>query len=384
MRTFLILALCAGSAAAGDTDGGNAEPRRWTHARGPASRSCVSQAKPVSSLGATAWTYKAKAPIAATPLTWDGTGFLLEGETVVAIDLESGKRLASQRVGTAGSLTLGDGAVFVREADQIVQWRRHQSGFRRRWSKKVGADASAPCVHEGEIYLTSEGKLLRLRVGQDKPAWSQGTKCFGAPALYGEEIYALELVDGNKAALVARARLDGSERARVVLGEGAKDGIVALNFAQACVRLGDRWVMVRRTAKDGALKLEKPWKVRLTEAPLVYRRAVIGVGGKAGALMLYRYTDKKDIQRPMISPKNRADLLKGAGWPISMQTVFCNGLWAADINANRIRWHLHERPDRPLLKDGVAFRPVPATDERLLIVSHDRKSVICIAPEVIG
>jgi len=64
--------------------------------------------------------------------------------------------------------------------------------------------------------------------------------------------------------------------------------------------------------------------------------------------------------------------------------VMCTGLWMANLNANVIRWHLHERLDRKLLPAGVAYRPVPATDERLMLVAKDKKSVICVAPEVIG
>jgi len=384
MRTILILALLAPLAAAGEHDGANAPARRWTHPRGPASRSCISSAHAIESLGDVVWTYKSKAPISVTPLTWDGTGYLRAGGDLIAIDLETGKRVASQNVGATSAIALGEGAVFLVHGTQLKQWRRSSSAFRNRWTFDVGAGAGAPCIEGKEIYITGGGKLMRLRSGAEKPVWSKGAKCYGDPALMGEEIYALETDGDGKAALVCRARLDGSEKARVVLGASGKTGMVALNREQACVRIDKRWVMVRRAAKDGKITLDKPWSIDLTAEPLLYSRAVIGIGGKDGALMLYRITKKKNIRQPMVKAAERQDLLKGAGLPMSMQSVFSCGLWTGDINANRIRWHLHERPDRRLFDKGVGLRPVPADNERLLIVSADRKRIICIKPEVIG
>ena len=384
MRTFLCLTLLALAVAAGERDGANAHPRRWTHARGPASQSCVSHAAPVESLGEVLWTFKPSAPIAHTPLTWDGTGFLRIGTDLVAIDLDTGKRVAAQAVGAVDAMALGEGAAILLQNGEFQQWRRDKSAFRKRWSFAAGADASAPCIEGNEIYATAGGKLLRLRAGSDKPVWAQGAKCFGSPALLGEEVYALETGASGNAALVARARLDGAERARVDLGKGGQAGSVALNRGHVCVRIDDRWVLIRRRLKDGTVELDKPWSIQLDAEPLIYSRAVIGVGGPAGALMLYRHGAKGNIQNPLIKPKERPELFKGAGMPMSMQDVFSCSLWTAEIDSNRIRWHLHERPDRAILDAGVSQRPVPADDERLLIVSADGKRIICIKPEVIG
>jgi hypothetical protein len=342
----------------------------------------------MESLGDVLWTYRAKSTLAAAPLTWDGTAYLREGQQLVAIDLDSGKRVASQDIGATTSAALGEGAVFVREGAKLVQWRRHNATFRRRWSLDLTADASAPCIHDGEVYVTSGGKLLRLRIGQQKPAWEQGAGCFGDPALFGEEVYCLER-SGEKIALVARARLDGSERARVDWDGGKKEGgagegSVALNRDQVAVRVGDKWILVERKLTDVQLTLKNPWPIPLTSEPLLYSSAAIGFGGKKDSLMLFRFTPKQNVSRPLITPATRPDLMNGAADPISMQDVLCTGLWMANLNANLIRWHLHERPDRKLMTSGVAFRAVPAGDERLLIVDQDKKQVICVAPEVIG
>jgi len=394
MRILTLLCLIAAAAPAGERDGSRAHPQRWTHPRGPASRSCVSQAQPMESLGDVVWTYRAQATIAAAPLTWDGMAFLREGGQLVAIDLDSGKRRATQKIGAVTAAALGEGAVFVRQGPNLVQWRRHNATFRQRWSIELTPTASAPCIHEGEIYVTSGGKLVRLRIGQKKPAWSQGTNCFGTPALLGEEIYSLERAADDKVALVARARLDGSERARIEWAKdsgdgdskdgGAGEGSVAVNRDQAAVRIGEKWTLIQRKFSKGKVTLRTVWPVPLKEAPLLYTSAAIGYGGNKNSLMLYRYTTKKNLSRPLVTPAARPDLLTGAANPISMQDVMCTGLWMANLNANLIRWHLHERPQRKLLADGVAYRAVPATDERILLISKDKKRMICVAPEVIG
>jgi len=384
MRIPLFLAILAAVGFAGELDGRSAHPRRWAHTRGPASGSCVSQAEPLESLGEVIWTFRAKGTIDATPLTWDGLGYLRVGDELIAIDLETGKRRASQKIGAMRAAALGDGAVFIRQGAALQQWRRHNTSFRRRWTIDLSAAASAPCIYEGEVYVTSEGKLLRLRVGQSEPAWSQGSTCFGTPALMGDEVYALEKAGGKTIALVARARLDGSERARIEWDGGAGEGHVALNRDQVAVRIGGRWTLVRRKFKDGSITLDSPWNVPLKQTPLLYTSAAIGIGGEHGALMLFRHTKKGKHMRPLVTPGTRKDLFKGIGEPISMQDVMCTGLWMENLNANVIRWHLHERPKRKLLPAGVAYRPVPATDERLMLVAKDKKSVICVAPEVIG
>lgn len=383
MRTLFLLGLFAASVLAGERDGGSARAQRWTHDRGAASHSCISSAKPMESLGNVQWTYRARGTIASAPLTWDGIAYLREGDQLVAVDLETGKRRAQQKIGLVSSAAIGEGAVFVREGANLVQWRRHNAGFRRRWSVELTAGASAPCIHETELYLTSGGKLLRLRIGQKNPAWSQGTDSFGTPALYGEEIYSIEK-SGDKVALVARSRLDGSERARIDWVGGAGEGSVAVNRDQAAVRIGDKWTLVQRKVADGKLTLKTVWDVPLKAEPLLYTSAAIGYGGPKNSLMLFRYTAKRNLSRPLVTPGARKDLLEGAANPISMQDVFCTGLWMANLNANLIRWHLHERPERKLLPKGPAFRAVPAGDKELLLVSKDRKSMICVGPEVIG
>jgi len=388
MRILSLLGLLSAIVLAGGADGGNAPAQRWTHDRGPAGQTCVSQAEPMETLGNVLWTYRAQGTIAAAPLTWDGVAYLREGQRLIALDLETGKRRASQDIGNVTSAALGDGAVFVRQGANLIQWRRHKKTFRKRWSVALTDGASAPCIYAGELYVTSGGKLVRLRAGQKKPAWEQGTGAFGSPALHGEEVYSLER-SGTKVALVARARLDGSEVARIEWEGGATtggtgDGSVAVNRDQAAVNVGDKWFLIHRKHAGGKLTLKDPWPVPLKDEPLLYTSAVIGYGGKKNSLMLFRYTGKKNLSRPLVTPAARPDLLKGAALPISMQNVMCTGLWMANLNANLIRWHLHERPERKLMTNGVAFRPVPATDERLLLVDQDKKQLVCVAPEVIG
>ncbi|MHC4448794.1 MAG: outer membrane protein assembly factor BamB family protein [Planctomycetota bacterium] len=392
MRIVLTLLFLMPTLRAGEHDGGSARATRWNHPRGPASRSCMSWAKAPQSLGPAAWTYKANPPISAVPLTWDGVAYLQQNDQLVAIDTQSGKRLASHKVGVAAGAAVEDGAVYLRLGARIVQWRRRGAAFSRRWSAEVGADASAPCLYDGELYLTTAGKLVRFRPGSDKPVWSVGTQAHGAPALYGEQIYALE---GK--AVVARSRLDGKEVARIDLGLSGKNGLVAVNVSHVVARIGTQWIIARRVMKDGKLELSRPWKVPYAAEPLVYRNSTIGRTSKENNFTLFGWKertrkqkdgpDKKFIakdNRELIKAKQRVDLIDGAGLPISLNDWFCTGLWCANLNANRIVWHLQERPDRVLLKEGVAFRPVPADDESLMVISKDAKKIICLRPEVIG
>jgi len=426
---FLVLV-----AHAGEADGGSAAPRRWTHPRGPASRSCMSHARAPESLGEPAWTYKAKAPVRHVPLTWDGIVYVREGERLVALDAESGRILASTDLPGAGAAAVDADAYYVRMGPRLVQWRRRDKGFTRRWSAVVGDDASAPCVHDGELYLTAGGQLVRLRPGLEKPAWKAGTDAYGAPALYGEEVYALE-----GGAVVARARLDGREVARLDLGAAGKQGFVAVNRNHVCARVDDRWVIARREAADGKVTISRAWTVPYREEPLLYPASTIGLAekerpvpappplgkdefvkemkrrkeirdGKAEApkpqvklyrtYMLFRWLenehttgkgaekktetriDQQDVN--MVDPDDHPELFGTTGLPVALDDWFCTGLWCVDLNANEIVWHLHERPDRPILKDGVSLRPVPVDDDRLLVVSKDGTRIVCLKPEVIG
>ncbi|MHC4939248.1 MAG: PQQ-binding-like beta-propeller repeat protein [Planctomycetota bacterium] len=392
MRTVLALLLLIPVASAGDRDGAVARATRWNHPRGPASRSCMSWAKAPDSLGKVAWTYKASPPISAVPLTWDGVAYLQQGEEWVVIDTESGKKLASEKVGAVTGAAIDGGALYLRMGPRIVQWRRRGSALTRRWSAEVGAEASAPCLYEGELYLTAGGKLVRYRPGSDKPVWSAGSNAQGTPALFGEEIYVLE-----GSAIVARSRLDGKEVARLDTKLAGKDLLVAVNRTHVAVRADDQWLIARRSMKAGMLELTRPWKVPYVAEPLIYVRSTIGLSKKGEAFSLYAWRErtrkKKDSEpvkfiakdeRDLVKPESRPELLKGAGWPISLDDWFCTGLWCSNLNNNRIAWHLHERPERILLKDGVGFRPVPADDESLMIISKDATKIICVRPEVIG
>ena len=383
MRTLLAIACLSILVHAGEFDGATADTRRWAHPRGPASRSCVSAARAPESLGDPRWTMKLHSELNFAPLTWDGIGYVLLGDVLVGVNLDTGKRIAGKKVGDVQAAALGNGAVFLRVGPKLVQWRRARTSFRRQWIVEVGADASAPCIHEGEIYLTAQGKTVRLRPGRDKPAWKEGDGAFGAPALYGEHVYSLEQ-SGEKAFLVARARLDGREAIRVGVGRGGKTGLVAVNRLNVCVRIGERWILLSRESKNGKLSIRGPWEVPYTQAPLVYSRSTIGFAQKMHTYVRFRKRKGKNEQRVMVNPKTREDLLLGTGAPIALGEHFCTGLWCANLNSNRIIWHLHERSSKPLLKQGVAFHPVPAGDDRLLLVARNKKSIVCIQPEVIG
>lgn len=388
MRTLLATVCLTLIASAGENDGASADARRWAHPRGPASRSRVSHAQAPDSLGKPAWTLKAPSELKSAPLTWDGIGYLMFGDVLVAIDLDNGRRVASHKVSGGGASTLqraalGNGSVFLRVDSRLQQFRRSEKTFKSQWSVNVGARASAPCVYQGEVYLTANGKTVRYRPGRKQPAWEEGEGAFGTPALFGEHVYSLE-ASGDKASVVARARLDGREALRVEIGEAAKDGLVAVGALHVCVRVGKRWVLLKRVSKDGKLSVSRPWDVPYTEGPLLYSRSVIGFAKTKGTYMLYRYLKDKKNEFPLVNANTRADLILGAGSPIALGEQFCTGLWCAKINSNRITWHLHERSRRPLLKQGIAFHPVPAGDTKLLLVARDKKSIVCIQPEVIG
>ena len=151
MRIVLALALLVPLCRAGDRDGASARPARWNHPRGPASRSCMSDARAPESIGPIAWRFKAPKAIDAVPLTWDGIAYLRTGETLVALDVRTGKKLASQKVGVPKGMAVERGAVYLHLGERLVQWRRRNTVFTRRWSAVVGANAGADRSKSGSV-----------------------------------------------------------------------------------------------------------------------------------------------------------------------------------------------------------------------------------------
>ncbi len=380
LKGLLFGLLLATFAAASETDGGHAPPRRWTHARGPASGSARSLARAPRTFGGVLWTYKARDVIAAPPVTWDGVAFVVDGKSLVALDTGTGKLLARTRVDTASPRpACWDDAVFLREGSRLVQYRRQGRRLVRRWSFDGGPGAGHPRVLDGEIYLPTKKGLLRLRAGSKRPAWTTSGKYRGEPAIYRDHVYALRNV-GETLQLVMHRRTDGVAVAECDVGSAARTGgrvVVADGIAAVLLPPHERqiWSLVQIDGKT----LKPARKKTLLTEPMGGKNMLLALSDKSVWTIIRL---KKDV--PLVSKKRRPDLVVGAPSGVFLNKIVCFGTWAANVNANRILWHVNERKDTTEFKNGLHFAAVPAGHELLLMVPRGAKSLCAVGPEEIG
>ena len=380
-KRLLALALFACTAAASDTDGGHAPPRRWTHPCGPASGSSRSLARAAESFGGIIWSYRAKKSIVAPPVTWDGVAFVIDGKSLVALDTATGKKLGRIAVDVADPRpAVDESSVFLREGARLAQYKHQGKRFARRWSFNVGADAGHPRILNGEIYVPSGKGLYRLRAGSRKPVWVTEGNYRGEPAVFRDMVYALRDT-GGKLMLVMHKRSDGTKVSECEVGDAArKGGRVVMTDGLGAVLLPPHanraWALV---AADGK-KVSPIRTVKLHSQPTGGRSMFLALDAKDRWAIL-----QKKGSRPLVSKQQRPDLVEGAPGCIFLSpSIICFGTWAADVNANRIFWHLSERKDVSAFAKGLDWIPVPAGHERLLVVPRGSKYVHAIGPEKIG
>ncbi|MHC4956815.1 MAG: outer membrane protein assembly factor BamB family protein [Planctomycetota bacterium] len=393
-RVSLILAVTALLAVSVQADDGLYAPaERWTHPRGPASGSGRSHARAPRTFGGILWTAKAKGTILAPPVTWDGVAFVLDGDKnramLLAVDTRSGKtvsRVAVKSPGGTPQPAVDDRSVLiVEEGRRLVEFRLQNGRLQRRWNFDAGTGASAARVLDGEIYLPTADGLHRLRVGSRRPVWTAPGKFAGEPAVRGDHVYAVISADG-KLSLAAYRRADGKYVAGCVLGPDTAGAAprVAAGSKSIGVRmpLKNSWALVELKAEAGNPSLTFGRVVSSTRDPLAGRALVVldgsgnwTVQSPSGKQKVWRFTGRAE----------RADLVDGATAPIALRDdVVCFGMWAGNLSANRIHWHLKERADVKVFAQGLRYNPVPAGDRVLLTVPKSGKSLCAIGEEKIG
>ena len=378
-KGLLAILLLATLAAASDTDGGHAPPRRWNHPRGPASGSARSLAEAPRTFGGVLWTYRARKTILAPPVTWDGVAYFVDGETLVAVDTETGKLQGRIKVAAKSPRpACWDGSVFLREGTRLVQYRHQGRKLVRRWFFDGGEGAGYPRVLDGEIYLPTEKGLLRLRAGSKKPAWTAKGSYRGEPAIFKDHVYALR-DSGDKLQLVMHRRTDGAPVAECDVGSADRvGGRVMVTDGLAAVLLPPHDKRIWALVKDDGKTLKFAKRLKLLTQPMGGREMLLALTDK-GVWTVLRL--KKSF--PLVGKAARPDLVVGAPSCVFLNRIVCFGTWASNINANRILWHLSERPDTRVFANGLHFGAVPAGHQRLLVVPRGAKALCAIGPEII-
>ncbi|MHC4819445.1 MAG: hypothetical protein ACYTF8_15480 [Planctomycetota bacterium] len=388
---LLGLALLATLAWAGEPDASRAAAERWTHPRGSAAGNARSFARAPDSYGGTVWNYRARKTILAPPLTWDGAAFVLDGTSLAALDIETGRVLARTTVNTdhPGKIAVFDRDFFCLEAKRIVQYRLRGRKLTRGWSLEVGADASAPAIVAGEIYLTTPSGLLRLRAGARKPAWRVAGDYVGDPAAYGDHVYAMRR-DGGRLELVVHARTDGRQVKLVDLagapsGRGGRIAVTESILGAQIPGSPSTWAIVR-CKRDGKGPPELSFSRNQTLGcqPCSGRTVFLALA-RSPPMWCYVSANPKRKLRELFDLKRHPALAMSGVAPISLNwPTICFGTWAGNIHSMRILWRLDEHREVKALKNGVRFHAVPGRDELLLLVAKDGQSLHAIGPEEIG
>jgi hypothetical protein len=389
----LGLVLLAALGRAAEPDASRAAVERWTHPHGSAAGNGRSFARAPDSFGGTVWSFKAQKTILAPPLTWDGAAFVLDGGTLAALDVEDGRVLARTpvNIGQPRKTAVYDRDFFCLEERRIVQYRLRGRKLTRGWSFEVGAEASAPAVVLGEIYLTTKGGLLRLRAGARKPAWRIAGDYVGDPAAYGDHVYALER-SGGKLELVLHARTDGQVITSVGLGSApsGRGGRVVVTETMLGAQIpgskGTWAILESKPAEKGPPQLSFHHNETLHCQPSTGRSTFLALAHNPPTWCFV--TLSKNPKRrliPLVNLKRHPKLVKDRVAPISLNwPTVCLGSWAGNIHSMRILWRFDERPEIKALRDGVRFHAVPARHALLLVVAKDGQSLHAIGPEEIG
>jgi len=381
-RLLLVLGLAV--AATASEDGAAAPPDRWTHPRGPASCSAVSTAWPPESFGGFRWTWKPRDAIAATPLTWDGAVFVLDGSALVALDARTGKEWARIAVKDPGGMAVGGRSVFLLEGKgRLVQYLLEGETFRRGWSYEGGAGAAPPRVIDDEIYLLTPRAILSLRAGLSRPAWTIEGNFVGEPAVRGEDVYALRK-DGEQLTLVLLRREDGRERLTWDLGPRHDGGRLVVGNHVLAVEAGGEWILLGRDANKDGVQIKSGHDELLDTEPFAGDQVLLALTRKPRAWTILRPAG--DHQRmPLMTEKERPELFEGAAACVWLgESSQCFGTWCGDVNSNAIFWHVSERPEGKPFAKGVRFPAVPLGDECVLLVTADGKLLAALEPEKIG
>ncbi|MHC4342582.1 MAG: PQQ-binding-like beta-propeller repeat protein [Planctomycetota bacterium] len=390
--TLALLLFLASSAPAQEEDGSRAPPERWSHPRGPASGSGRSHARVPWSYKGILWTVKAKASFLAPPVTWDGVGFVLDGTrkkvTLIAFDREGTVLARTElRVPVLPRPAAWNRSVFlVEEETRLTQLRLKGRSFTRPWTYEAGKGCYPPRILGGEVYLATPRGLERLRPGSGTPVWTAKGMYRGEPAILRDHVYALRRSAEGKRELVVLNRSDGEiVLSAPISGAPTSQRGVRVAVSEAMVAVGlpaeeENWILFRREVKEGKLSVTGARAESLVTDPIVGGMALALTPDETWSVLTFG-------KRPLfhfVSKKDRPELFEGATSPIVLNGMICFGTWAADVNTNRIFWHLTEHRKIKEFNRGLRFNAVPMDHELLLMVPKDGKRIHAIGPEIIG
>jgi len=389
---LLALACLLAPALAEEGDAARATPERWTHPRGPASRSGRSLARAPEDLGGTLWSAKARQRFLQPPLTWDGLVFALDGDArkarALVLDGVEGTVLASTDIDAPGA---GRGALdsrswfLVEGGATLVELHYEDGRLQRAWTWAAGAGAGAPCAFEHELYLASATGLHRLRAGRSEPAWEAPGVHLGDVTLFGDQVYAVRRTASGGLELVAHARFDGAEVASVAVADKAPadaDPRVVVSEGVAAVSVAaDRWVIFKRRCEFGKVMLEGRREEKITNVPLAGDDSLVGLDGD-GTWVILRFANQP--RSAFLKRADRPDLVDGTADPTVLDGTLVFGTWASKLNDNRIWWHLADRPGSSDFAGGVGCATVPLRHGQVLAVTPDGKQLMAIDAEKLG
>jgi len=386
MRRGALLLLLSASLSAADLEGSIADAGRWNHPRGPAAGCGRSRDRGPDSFGGIAWSFRPKGAILAPPLTWDGALFVLHGAgaqaTLQALDAETGRSLASIAIPTPAvpSPAAWNRSVLLPEGKRLVEYRLLDTRLVRRWSFEAAGNVSAPRAVAGEVYVTTPQGLLRLRLGARAPVWTAPGAFVGEPAVLGDHVYALLRRD-RKTWLSAHRRADGSAAGECAIEDAeAQNGEIAAAEGIVAARAGAQWALVARKAEGDRVSLALDRREKFLAPPLVNRTFALAPSD-AGEISVFSVVEPK--LRPIVTKKERPDLLQGIGAPVSASGAVSFGPFALDFGTMDVVWSVEERKEGAAYRAGFRFGVVPNAG-MALAVTKDGKALLAFASEAMG
>lgn len=382
MGKLAWVVLLGALAHASEPDGAVAAPARWTGPNGPASHSRRSRAMPVTRDVVEAWSVALPGEPVAPPVTWDGLAYVLckaaRGAVLVGVDIAHGRLVAKKvlpKTG-AGDIHVWGGVVYVvTSSNQLTGLKRSGKTFVERWKyRHKDFRPSGMVVIENEIFVVSDGEILRLAPGSGKyVVWRQAKQYRGPPAVFGECVLVLGHKRRNQESvptLYALRRSDGTVAsvARVAWYRNASPGPAE----QGGLTVGSQYVVVE-TPRDLALEGVKarhaflPYTrngrlVSLSNANGFMDFRVQPAAYKGGLIACAEATEWQwwvgERGRVLAQRRYSPDLFAQLVPPTVIGDVAYFGTWAADVETGEILWRLPVR--------AVAFGAVPA--DRLVLV----------------
>jgi hypothetical protein len=299
---------------------------------------------------------------------------------LVALEPESGRVLARTLFSASASLdpVASGERVLVRAGPgrlELLRWRGVRFVVER--SFQSAQTLSRPAFEGEELYLRQGDALVRHDLARREPSWSTPAELLvrGAPALCGEDVFALAYDARGEAQLCRFARTDGRLLERVALGSHADglpaEGASARIYAhpeQVFVELpapvrgrggGEYvWTRVPREARFGAPTLH-----HFAAEPLARGAGWVAPLRESSGVCWIRAPENQELA----GPEHHAWLAQATAPAAAADDVLYLGPCAAEENTHLVLWRRADPPD---------FAPLPLAG-RLLVV--ERGILRCLA-----